>query len=504
VKLDGDPARTTPARAWLGRWSVAAAVAAGAVAAIVMLLPGESSLWLDEAVSVAISRLDWGDFWAIVSEREGNMSLYFAALKVWGVAGDGEMWLRALSVLASLATIGVTYLLGRRLLGKPVAAAAALVIAVNGLFLSEATQIRGYGLATLLVVSSSYFFVRALQDSSRGAWAGYALTAGLALYVHVFAGLVILGQLLSLAWRARSTIPWRRVAAAVAGIALIAGPIVAFAVFRGGQIGWIGEPTLSKTVGTFVVIAGGLAGGRARAAPDQALGLVLTAVYAIGFVLAIVEWRARSKDPNASDETWGRAFLLSTTVIPVVVAFAVSIAAQPIFYYKYFAVILPMLAILVGAGLTRLNTKAVSFALLGVLMLVSLAAMGRCYDDCNREDWAQASRHVESNATAGDAIVFYAPYVRTAFEYYEEDLAAEVVYPEVRYTDRRYEEIVTDPDRDLVTELEAVYERVWLVSSHANIGGDFPGARLVSWLTDSYGSSRETSFKGVRVFLFGE
>jgi hypothetical protein len=63
---------------------------------------------------------------------------------------------------------------------------------------------------------------------------------------------------------------------------------------------------------------------------------------------------------------------------------------------------------------------------------------------------------------------------------------------------------VTDPDRELVTSLEGDYERVWLVSSHANIRGDFPGARLLSWLTDSYGSSRDTSFKGVQVFLFGE
>jgi hypothetical protein len=197
-------------------------------------------------------------------------------------------------------------------------------------------------------------------------------------------------------------------------------------------------------------------------------------------------------------------FLLSATVIPVVVAFGVSMAAQPIFYYKYFAVIVPMLAILVAAGLTRIAKQWLAMALLAALVVVSLAAIGRCYDDCNREDWARAAGHVEAGAQRGDAVVFYAPYVRTAFEYYAPELGADIAYPSVRYTSDDYEEIVADPDRDLVAQLEADYERVWLVSSHANISGDFPGSRLVSWLTDSYGSSDETSFKGVRVLLFGD
>lgn len=474
------------------------------LALVVMLLPGETSLWLDEAVSVAIARAPWDDFWAIVSEREANMSLYFGALKLWMVAGEAEPWLRALSVIASLGTIAITYLLGRRIAGGAVGAAAALVVAVNGLFLSEATQIRGYGLAALLVVSSSYFFVRAVQDQSRGAWVAYALTAGLALYVHVFAGLVTLGQLASLAWRSREAVRWRWVAASLAGVAVIAAPIVAFALLKGGQIGWIGEPTLSKTVGTFVVVAGGLAGGRARAAPDQLLGLLLTAVYGIAFVLALVELRARRRAEGTSEETWGRAFLLCTIVVPVVLAFAVSIAAQPIFYYKYFAVVVPMLAILVAAGLTYVNRPSISIALLATLVIVSLAAMGRCYGDCNREDWVQAARHVETTTGPEDAVLFYAPYVRTPFEYYADDLEADVVYPAVPYTSQDYEEAAADPERSLVTGLADEYESVVLVSSHADVDGDLPGARLLSWLTESYGSARETSFEGVRVFEFGE
>jgi mannosyltransferase len=495
----------TPARSVFDRRAALVAGGSIALALVVMLLPGETSLWLDEAVSVAIARAPWDDFWAIVSEREANMSLYFGALKVWMVAGDAEPWLRALSVSASLGTIAVTYLLGTRIVGKGVGAAAALVVAVNGLFLSEATQIRGYGLAALLVVSSSYFFVRALQDASRGAWLAYALTAGLALYVHVFAGLVILGQLASLAWRReRPDVPWRRVAGALLGIAVIAAPIVAFALLKGGQIGWIGEPTLSKTIGTFVVVAGGLAGGRARAAPDQALGLVLTAVYALGFALALVELRARAATDGEREGTWGRGFLLATTAGPVVLAFAVSIAAQPIFYYKYFAVIVPMLAILVAAGLTYVTRRGFSIALFAILSIVSLAAIGRCYDDCNREDWVRATRYVESAAGPGDAVVFYAPYVRTPFDYYVRDLEADVVYPEVPYTAQSYEETVEEPDRALVADLADDYETVWLVSSHANVDGDVPGGRLVSWLTDSYGSAREASFEGVRIFEFGE
>lgn len=467
-----------------------------------MFLPGETSLWLDEAVSVAIARLEWGDLWAIVSEREGNMSLYFVVLHLWHMVSDAELWLRGLSVVFSLGTIAMTYLLARRIVEARAAAASALVVAVNGLFLTEATQIRGYALAELLVVSSCYFLVKALQDSSRGAWALYAVAAGLSLYVHLFAGLVIAGQLVSLAWRGRGNVPWGRAAAAGAGVAVLAGPIVAFALFRGGQIGWIGEPTLSKTVGTFVVMAGGLAGGRARAAPDQILGLALTLLYAIGFLMAARHLVVARKARAAKEETWGLAFFFSVTVLPVALAFAVSIAAQPIFYYKYFAVILPMLAILVASGITRVSRRVLATGMLVAIVVLSLAAIGRCYGDCNREDWRDAADYVVARAEPDDAVLLYAPYMRTAFDYYATDLDAEVVYPSVSYTSRRYEETVSDPDRGLVSSIASRYERVWLVLSHASIGGDFPGGRLVSWLADSYGSADQTSFKGVRILLF--
>jgi mannosyltransferase len=474
--------------------------------AVLMLLPGETSLWLDETVGVAIARLDWGSMWSILSEREGNGGIYYAALHLWRMAGEAELWLRGLSIAAALGTIVVTYLLARRLLKKPaLAAAAALVVAVNGLFLTEATEIRGYALTTLLVTWSSLLLVKAVQDSSRGAWLGYAVIAALSLYGHLFAAFVIAGQLCSLFFIGRGRLRRRDALTAFGLLAALAVPIGVFAVTNGGQIGWIGRLTLEKVAGTFLVIAGGLAGGRATGTVDKALGAVLALGYAAGFVMAAVQLRRTITGRSANEPASSYAFLFCTTVIPVGGALAVSLLLQPVFYYKYFVLIVPLLAILVVAGGARLPSRKAAAAGLAALCAISVVAIEKCYGDCNREDWKQATTYVTDAAAPGDGVILYAPYVRTAFDYYvrraDDPLRAEIAYPRYTYTSERFES-VTAPDRTFIASVGSTHERVWLVLSHAAISGDFPGSRLVSWLGADLGPPEERSFKDVRVLLF--
>src|SRR5438128_11759967 len=70
------------------------------LAALLRLLQlGSESLWWDEAVTVAIVRLDWEAFWKLLSHYEANMGLYYCLLRLWVNLGESEF---VLSILSSL------------------------------------------------------------------------------------------------------------------------------------------------------------------------------------------------------------------------------------------------------------------------------------------------------------------------------------------------------------------------------------------------------------------
>src|SRR5213595_2807283 len=68
------------------------------LAALLRLLQlGSESLWYDEAITVAIVRLDWGAFWKVLSHFEANMGLYYCLLRLWVNLGESEFVLRSFS-----------------------------------------------------------------------------------------------------------------------------------------------------------------------------------------------------------------------------------------------------------------------------------------------------------------------------------------------------------------------------------------------------------------------
>ncbi|MGH8526206.1 MAG: glycosyltransferase family 39 protein, partial [Gammaproteobacteria bacterium] len=111
---------------------------------------GKASIWLDEAVSINLSRVGFADLISEVARKEANMSLYYMLLRMWRVFGSSEVVVRSLSVAAAAATIPILFGLAKRLFGWGVAALAALLLTLNGFFLHYAHEARGYTLVTFL------------------------------------------------------------------------------------------------------------------------------------------------------------------------------------------------------------------------------------------------------------------------------------------------------------------------------------------------------------------
>src|SRR5262245_49901873 len=98
-------------------WVVAAVVAVLA-AGVVMRFVTLSEMWLDEALTVNISRLPLRDIpdWL---RHDGAPPLYYFMLHIWtDVFGTGNVAVRSLSGVISVATLVPMWFAGRRLAGR--------------------------------------------------------------------------------------------------------------------------------------------------------------------------------------------------------------------------------------------------------------------------------------------------------------------------------------------------------------------------------------------------
>ena len=153
-------------RATFVTWTLAAAVGAANLA---LKLPAldRQSLWLDEALTVAIGLRPVDE---IVARSAGNQNppLYGILMHFWIAAfGTSETSIRLLPVLCSaFAAVGV-FLLARRFFGLRAAIFAAILFTGANIHVQYAREARVYALVTLLAVASSYVFlalVERLQD----------------------------------------------------------------------------------------------------------------------------------------------------------------------------------------------------------------------------------------------------------------------------------------------------------------------------------------------------
>ncbi len=150
------------------------------------------SLWFDEGWSWYITTGSWARLIRLLA-LDNQPPLYYALLKVWMVlAGDSDLSLRFLSVLAGTATVPFVYALGRRFLRDPtLATVAALLMAISPPHVIYSQEVRMYAWAILLGGLSVYLALRWSQRPDRKTIAGYILVATAVLYTSYFGILAI-------------------------------------------------------------------------------------------------------------------------------------------------------------------------------------------------------------------------------------------------------------------------------------------------------------------------
>jgi mannosyltransferase len=451
-------------------WLLAAIVLLALAVRLVRL--GETSLWIDEIWSIRIAGLPWKTFFWTVRNQDPNMSVYYALLHVWLLFGQSEFAARALSVAAGVATIPALYALGVRLFDRKVALIASALLAVNAFHVQWSQETRSYALLVLLMTLSYLYLTKSIERMSAKTGVLYVLTTSLALYAHIYAGLVCVAQAASLLFLGRRRPRWSSMFVLGVGVTMLSLPVVAFILERAKHpwmpLDWLVKPTVHGLYDKFYSFAGN------ANFPESTGGQLILAAYSILCLIAVISLVLLYRKSGSSVQTWGTMVALLWLLVPMAMALLISLV-QPMFMNRYLLMTVPAMALLAAKGIRVIRPASLSVCSLIVVLSLGAARLPPYYQHrASFQEWKTVTQHVITHAQPGDGVIFVIAPGRLLFEYYGDKLypgklqSLAAIYPESR-------DMTTDPMaldylpsfsiNSLRSSLHG-HPRVWFVKYH--------------------------------------
>jgi uncharacterized membrane protein len=172
--------------------------------------PISQSLWLDESISLWLTRHSWLELWPVAAQYQGQSPLYFYLLKAYGyLFGESEQALRSLSFLLVVAATLVLRKVLARYFSSTLATLGALAFLAHDGVLRVAFSARPYAFGLFCIVASLWTLQRlmAAQASKRMLFAHSVLCALIGYAQYLF--LPVLGLHWALAFTQQKPV-WRR------------------------------------------------------------------------------------------------------------------------------------------------------------------------------------------------------------------------------------------------------------------------------------------------------
>ena len=378
--------------------------------ASVLRFVAPNGLWLDEALSVNISRLPLQQIpGALV--QDGSPPLYYMMLHYWMLAfGQGEVAVRALSGVTSVVTLPFLWAAGKRVGGRPAAWAALLLGASSPWAVYYGTDTRMYSLMALEALLWYLAVRRAVELPSRGRLHLRA-RPDRGVDVHPLLGSLPRGRgRLWALWRAvvearRGVVPAgaypraaRKVLLAMVGGGVLWLPWSPVFVFQALHTGtpWTSPPGPQDLLSVFGYFAGVGGWGELLTFLLFALvGLALLARPGPRSTSVVLEMKAQ---PRSALVAW----LVIGTLGVAVVAGLVSGAA---FDSRYIGVVFPLFVLLCALGLTAFSSRAVTSVVLAVACVAGLFS-AQLWNSQPRTQAVQVAAVLNAQAQPGDMVVY--------------------------------------------------------------------------------------------------
>jgi hypothetical protein len=401
-----------------GTWRILIAVGAALAVAtgIVLRFIVHSPLWLDEALTVNISKLPLHDLHAAL-KQDGAPPLYYVLLHFWmKVFGSSDGAVRSLSGVLSVATLPVAWVAARKYGGRTVAWVTLLLLASAPFAIFYGTEARMYALVMFLTACGFVALERALDKPRVGNLVAVGVVTAALLYSQYWAmylvALVAIWVLRQAVRRVppgqtpppeRANARWTLLALAAGGLAFV--PWLPTFFFQSAHTGtpWAKPPNFSAVVSAVTGFTNNQASNSlARTNVGALLALIYFALGALGlFGLGRDRWHV-TLDLRTRPQARSTAFVVVGTLALAVTGAIITTSA---FSNRYAAVVFVPLLMLIALGSLTLIDVRIRTIVIAVAVVAGLIA-GAQNIDTQRTQAQKVATMLAAHAKPGDVVAF--------------------------------------------------------------------------------------------------
>jgi mannosyltransferase len=377
------------------------------VVGVVTRFVTRSSLWLDEALTVDIARLPLGDLVGAL-KHDGHPPLFYVLLHGWtDLFGTGDIASRSLSGLFGLAALPLVWIIGRRRGGTLLAWVAVAVVAVFPFAVRYSDEARMYSMLMFLVLVGwivlDDILVRGRATIPR--FIAAAVIGAALLYTHYWSLWLLASVGLLMLWRiwkapdaaARRPLIGVVIALVVAGIAFV--PWLPTMLYQSAHTGTPWAPAMRPTSALSVTLSDFSAGSYGEQTFIAACVFLALVLGVLGYA---VDRRTTGLDLRSRPQLRAEAVVAAITFL---IGSGVAFALKGAYAARYAAVVFPMFAVLVAAGLTRFSARWVRFGVVaGMCVLLAFGAVWNIRS--TRTQMGDLATKVSESSNAGDVVVF--------------------------------------------------------------------------------------------------
>ena len=362
-------------------------------------------LWFDELVMSFVGISHDPEMLKILSINDLHPPLYLLFLYNWiQVFGSSEIIIRLPSAIAGILAIVFMYILSKEIFNRYITASATILISLSNAAIYYSQEARNYSFVLLFSTILTLYWLNLLKKINKSEitikeFIIYALICIFTSYLHYFGALIVAFQLIYLFIVSIKTKNYVKEV-------LVLGLIVAFVflpwvfkhysyikVIGNGQF-WIPKPDIIN-IGSLL---------------DFVFNIKLVIFLFIPFIISLFkkELLPKIKQLNLADPP---VALLYISLIPVLAVFLIS-QFVPVFYPRYFIVILPsaylLISILISFNPSFNGIKSTIYVF--VISLVSLflflfvsgnniSESNKTFYQLYKQQWREASKYVMDNYT---------------------------------------------------------------------------------------------------------
>lgn len=370
------------------------------ISGLVKLIGVNQSLWLDEAISASVAKsYSLFDIPTQFSVSDFHPPIYYMFLKLWtNIFGFSELSLRVPSIIFSLITIYLVYLITKKISNKKTALWAAVFTGFNPLLIYYAQEVRMYSLITMLLAVVLYYFVKLENKISTIDIIMFNIFGGLSF--ATFYGSVFFIAALNLFWLIKKKFKLFFMANIGLLIVMLAlSPLLIRQVATSKQL-LIEVKNWSSVLGkvdfkNLVLIPIKFTSGRISYSP-KIIYFGVASIWALFVALGVIN--GAIKKPKFL------GILIFSLIFGLIFSFF-----SPLMQYFRFIYLIPIMSILLAMGLSKERTK-----LIFGIVFIGFASLYLFNENMYREDWKGMAKSLKENET-----VYIIGSVSAPLQYYQ-------------------------------------------------------------------------------------